>query len=80
MPPTSMLFVVTAAASIAIRGVRSLVATTTVCCLGPEPALGLIATSTKAAITSRARTIPRIVNGLREVSADRLERAKAGSS
>jgi hypothetical protein len=50
-----------------IRGGRSCVATTTFD-VGPiEPVDALIATRTKAAMTRRARTIPRIVKGLLDV-------------
>src|ERR1700682_4881239 len=53
--------------SIGIRGWRSLVETTTDWVGLVGTAAALIATRTKAAITSRARTIPRRVNGLRDV-------------
>jgi hypothetical protein len=58
-----MLFKARAPESIGVLGWMSLVATTTVRegLLDDVPALR--ATRTKAAITSKARTIPRIVNG-----------------
>ena len=63
-----------------IRGDRSLVATTTDAIVVPWPALALMATSTKAAITRRASRIPSRVKGRREVKPEALGRAKAGTS
>src|SRR5712691_5293879 len=66
-PAAGRLLISRDPAGIGIRGARSWVATTTFW-LGPmDPVEALIATRTKAAITSRARTIPRIVKGLRDV-------------
>ena len=79
-PDTAMLLITSALPSIGMRGERSMFATTTDCMLLPWPVLALIATSTKAAITSRARRMPRRVKGRREVKPERLERAKAGTS
>jgi len=66
-PPVGRLLISSDPAGIGIRGVRSWVATTTFW-LGPlDPVEALMATRTKAAMTRRARTIPRIVKGLRDV-------------
>jgi hypothetical protein len=62
-----MLLISRDAASIGIRGGRSCVATTTFCEGAVEPVDALMATRTKAAITRRARTIPRMVKGLLDV-------------
>ena len=62
-----IFLVSTEAASIGIRGCRSFVATTTDC-VGTLPAvLAFRATSTKAAMTSKARRMPRRVNGRLDV-------------
>src|SRR5258708_36499627 len=66
-PAVGRLFTSRAPAGMAIRGGRSWVATPTFD-VGPiEPEDALIATRTDAAMTRRARTIPRIVRGLRDV-------------
>ena len=79
-PPIGMLFISRPEASMGILGKSALEATTTlsVCTLCELPAVR--ATSTNAPTTRRARTIPRIVKGRRDVRPPRLERAKAGSS
>src|SRR6476660_9155228 len=66
-PAVGRLFTSRAPAGIGIRGGRSWVATTTFEVGPTEPEEAFIATRTKAAMTRRARTIPRIVKGLLDV-------------
>jgi hypothetical protein len=72
---TGTLWILSEAASIGSRGCKSFVATTTDWYGTLVPVLALSATSTKAAITTRARTMPRRVNGRLEVRPLRMLKA-----
>jgi hypothetical protein len=69
VPGTGIDLIVRSAASIGILGWRSLEVTTTLKEGLLDAAPAFRATRTKAAITSKARRIPRIVNGLLNVIA-----------